>query len=582
LVSCRDGDGDIKISVLGFTAQVLLEGLGDTRKARRYLGKARALLKKSANATQMILIEQKEAVLLESLGEKRRAFKIYARIIERIGDQYTHLVGSYFHNAAKVALDLGKISWAEECLNRGWSLCREYEDIFSRSMLEFGFGYLHLFKGRWDAAEKHLNAARRIFEEMHWSRSVCIAIRQQARLERYRGNQQQAMELLGLMKQMAPGQLDQTAVLLEQTLVEAARRNYPAAKEAFNACREKAAKYFGHMGEMFCALATAEIKAGTGHRKEAASSLRRAVGLGRDFGFDGLLSCELRASPLLAELAKTLKGEADYLLTIPSYANESPQPFPRERLSVSLFGPPRVKIDGREMPTLFRPQTLRLFCFLAYRGELGTARDEILEALWPKSGAKQAVDSFHLALHELRQNLRKPLGKQSAAAILKTEGRYRIDPEIGVTIDALEFDRLVEKARTAEKGGDNGGAVKLLDRAASLKTGPFCSGWTDDWAMSLARLYDDRQLKALLKIGFLSAKAGDPEAGREYYEKALSLDPLCEEACRGLFRIYAGMGRVSEAERLYTELSKKMKKDLGTTPSTETVELMKTLKQKTA
>ena len=577
LASCRERDLDIKISILGFTAQVLLEGLGDTRRARRYLGRARALLKNSVNAAQSILIEQKDAVLLESLGEKRRAFKVYARIIDRIGDQYTHLVGSYFHNAAKVALDLGKSAWAEECLNRGWSLCREYEDVFSRSMLEFGFGYLHLFQGQWDAAQKHLETARRIFEEMNWSRSVCIALRQQARLERYRGNQQQAMALLGLMKQVAPGQLDQMAVLLEQTLVEAARKDYPAAKEALDACREKAVKYFGHMGEIVCALATAEINAGTGHRKEAVTALRQAVGLCRDFGFDGLLSCELRASPPLAEMSKALKDEADYLLSIPSYTTEHPQPLHRERLSVSLFGPPRVKIDDREVAILFRPQTLRLLSFLAHRGVRGAARDEILEALWPKSGARQAVGSFHLALHELRQSLRKPLGKRSAAAVLKTVGHYRIDPELGMTVDAIEFDRLLEQARIAENGGDGAAARKLLGRAISLHAAPFCSGWADEWVVAQARLYNDRFLKALLKLGFLSGKAGELETGRDYYEKALSLDPLCEEACRGLLRVYGSMGSISRAEKIYHEHARKLKRDLGIGPSKETVDLHETI-----
>ncbi|MDP2807901.1 MAG: hypothetical protein Q8O74_07180, partial [bacterium] len=135
LKSCAPENIDLKTSILGFTAQVWLEGLGNANKAKTCLNQARKLLKGTSNKMQAVYIEQKQSVLWESIGEKRKAFNIYQGIIEMIGDDYSHLVGSYFHNAAKVALDYGRYEWAGECLNKGQAVCRGYEDIFSESML---------------------------------------------------------------------------------------------------------------------------------------------------------------------------------------------------------------------------------------------------------------------------------------------------------------------------------------------------------------------------------------------------------------------------------------------------------------
>ncbi|MDQ7799616.1 MAG: BTAD domain-containing putative transcriptional regulator [Candidatus Edwardsbacteria bacterium] len=579
LKCCPPENSDLKTSILGFTAQVWLEGLGDSSKARTCLNQARKLLKGTANKMQSVYIEQKQSVLWESLGEKRRAFQIYKGIIETIGDDYSHLVGSYFHNAAKVALDYGRYGWAGECLNKGQVVCRGYEDVFSGSMLEFGFGYLYLFKGEWDRAQKHLEKAHDTFKEMNWTRSVCIALRQLSRLARYRGDPERARHYLELMKQQPLGPLDRIAVLMEQALICIYREQYGPARETLDSCRDQAIKYFGRMGEIVCHLAEAGIQAGSKKPKEAEGWFFKAVTLSKDYGFDGLLACELRASPILCRLAQKCTAEKAYLLTIPSFmaAEVKGQVKEGSGLRAELLGPPRIFGGEKEITNGLRRQAQQLLCLLAYHGERGLSREEILEAMWPRVKPKQGVDNFHLVLFEVRQGLQKSIGRSYGKAIVKEGGRYRIGPGLPVSNDVRAFEELLAGSREAERAGDAAAAKKLLGEALSLKRGEFCQGWTEDWVQGISRRLEELHQKALLKLGALHLRDGEPENSREYYELAVGRDELCEEACRGLIRIHGNKGDRNQAKALFTKLEKALRRELKSEPAPETVELYRTV-----
>ncbi|MBI5804657.1 tetratricopeptide repeat protein [candidate division TA06 bacterium] len=579
LKCCSPENSDLKTSILGFTAQVWLEGQGNASKAKTCLNQARKLLKGTSNNMQAVYIEQKQSVLWESIGEKRKAFGIYKGIIEMIGDNYSHLVGSYFHNAAKVALDYGRYDWAGECLNKGYAVCLGYEDIFSESMLEFGYGYLYLFKGQWDQAQKHLERAHDIFKEMNWTRSVCIALRQLSRLYRYRGNPEKALHYLELMKQQPLGPLDRIAILMEQALIDIHKKQYLPARESLDSCKEQAIKYFGKMGEIICYLAEAEIQAGFKKPKDAERWLLKAVSLSKNYGFDGLLACELRASPVLGQLAKKCKTEKAYLLTIPSFGNHAGKdPAPEiSGLRIELLGPPKILFGGKEITNGIRRQAQQLFCLLAYHGERGLSRDEILEAMWPRVKPKLAVDNFHLVMFEVRQGLLKNIGRSYGKAIVKEGGRYRLGPGLPVRTDVRAFEELLAGSREAEKTGDAVTAKKLLSQALSLKRGELCQGWTEDWVQRISRRLEDLHQKARLKLGALHLRDGELDNSLECYKQAIDHNELCEEAYRGLIRIHGAQGDLNQAKALFAKLEKALRKELKAEPAPETMEIYRTV-----
>lgn len=576
LKSCPSENSDLKISILGFTAQVWLEGLGDAKKAEANLAKAGKLLKNSSNNMQAVYVEQKRAILLESAGEKRRAFYVYKGIIEKIGDQYSHLVGSYFHNAAKVALDYGRIEWAEQCLVKGQSLCRGYEDAFSESMLEFGFGYLYLFRGSWVQAEKHLNKALRIFREMNWTRSVCIALRQMSRLNRYRGDLSGAMDYLEQMKQQPLGPLDRVAVILEQALIEIGQERFKQAAESLESCRESAIKYFGKMGEIMSNLAEAGILAGQNKKKEALNRLTKSVNIAKEYGFDGLLSCELRSNQVLARLAGSCREENLYLATIPSFSSKDIKPETICDLRFEFIEQPRILHHNKDISKELRHQAQELLFLLAYNRDRGLTREEILNSLWPSARTKQAVDNFHLLLFELRKGLQKIMGKNHGKLVVKESGRYLIDRSLRVESDVFELEKLWSDSKDAEMEGQKESAKQMLGLSLRLLRGDFCKGWDSEWVQETARKYEERREKIMLKLGTLHYRDGEYEQGLENYLNVLNSNNFSEEAARGIIRIYGTTGRMNEAKTIYNRLNKMLSKELGVEPSKETKDLLQT------
>src|SRR5207244_1222568 len=75
-------------------------------------------------------------------------------------------------------------------------------------------------------------------------------------------------------------------------------------------------------------------------------------------------------------------------------------------------------------------------------------------------------------------------------------------------------------------------------------------------------------------IADLEAEA-DLDRALTYARRAVSADPLREEAHQELIRLYAATGQPSDARRQYRELERILKEELDTIPSTSTRDLLR-------
>src|SRR5207302_4787759 len=74
-------------------------------------------------------------------------------------------------------------------------------------------------------------------------------------------------------------------------------------------------------------------------------------------------------------------------------------------------------------------------------------------------------------------------------------------------------------------------------------------------------------------------QAGDPEGALEYARRAVSVDPLREEAHYDLMRLHAAAGRPRAALRQYEELERLLREELEETPSAATRALAEELRE---
>src|SRR3954452_4855196 len=200
------------------------------------------------------------------------------------------------------------------------------------------------------------------------------------------------------------------------------------------------------------------------------------------------------------------------------------------QLEVRLLGTFEVRVDSRPVPAeaFKQRRATNLVKVLALAPGDRVARDEVLEALWPKLGADAAAAN----LHKAASHARNALGDREAVVL--RAGIVELAPRAEVTTDVERFE-----------GGDDGAYTGDLLPDDAYET----------WTQGPRDRLRERRLAALRP--------------QERWEEVLELEPGDEEAHRALMRRRAASGDLAGAARQFRLLRAALAQ-LGAEPSDET------------
>jgi DNA-binding SARP family transcriptional activator len=221
---------------------------------------------------------------------------------------------------------------------------------------------------------------------------------------------------------------------------------------------------------------------------------------------------------------------------------------------VRLLGALEVEVEGE--PVALPPGKPRsLFAWLALHPGLHPRR-ELAGRHWPEVLDSSARASLRSALWALRAAL-----GPAASELEATRDRVGLAAE--VKTDLGEFRRRLV-------AGDQVGAVDLC-------RGRLLSDLDDEWVLD-ARREHERELSAVLAELAAAADAGeDHVAAIRWARRWLGVDPLSEEAARGLMRMLAAAGDRAGVLTTYEQLRGRFRTELGIGPSEETRALVRDL-----
>jgi len=220
------------------------------------------------------------------------------------------------------------------------------------------------------------------------------------------------------------------------------------------------------------------------------------------------------------------------------------------RLSVFLFGPPRVERDGRPV----EPDTRKAIALLAYLAMTGHAegRDRLAALLWPDADDERARGALRRTLSALRTAL---------------GGEHLASDGLRVTLDRDALDCDVHRFRALLGAG-------RLAEAVNVYSADFLSGFAlrdsmefDEWQAAEADALRQELAGALER---LTHDERDAVRAIAYARRWLSLDPLNEAAHRALMRLHARAGERAAALRQYRECALALDRELGVAPHPET------------
>jgi len=237
---------------------------------------------------------------------------------------------------------------------------------------------------------------------------------------------------------------------------------------------------------------------------------------------------------------------------------------------IELLGVPRAKsigVDGVQGEVDIRlRRAWRGLALLALAPEHRVSRDELTRTLWPEADPARVRRNLSPTVYALRRSL----GDLGGRTPIEARGSvYTLSPHLAWTVDALEFERALERGRGAERGGDLGAARECWTRALALCRGPFLAGDEDPWVEEQRERFGRRRLELLRLLGDLYVRQGELEQALDAYRLSLAEEPLQEELHRVLLQIYARQGRRDLVRRHFDRFSRLLADDLGVEPGLE-------------
>jgi len=218
-----------------------------------------------------------------------------------------------------------------------------------------------------------------------------------------------------------------------------------------------------------------------------------------------------------------------------------------------LLGAPCLVVGGRRIA--LSAKDAALLCLIALAGPIRA--DRVATMLWPAVGAKQADTSLRQRLYRLRRDAGVPLLAGGTGLQLQETVRTdlaqaleRIDRDEHAAIEALlgdfDFDGLPELA---------------------------------EWLREQRRQWQEKCAAALAAAAARCENEGAVVRGLVYAQRLAEGDPLAEHAQRRLMRLHYLRGDRASAIAAFERFEQRLKDELGTRPSAETIELLATIER---
>ncbi len=239
-----------------------------------------------------------------------------------------------------------------------------------------------------------------------------------------------------------------------------------------------------------------------------------------------------------------------------------------EPVSVSMLGGFSVRMNGNEIDDSSNRmrKVWLLLAYLIYTRKNRTTQEQLLSLTQGTADVEDPAGRLKALFYRVRAML-DPLGNRAGHnLILHKNGSYAWNPEIPVTLDVEEFDRLCAGAAT--QSGDS--KLPLLLQALDLYKGDFLPKLSmENWVMPISAYYHQRYLEiASQALSILCAQSRYPEA-LAICNHALKIEPYSEELYQYRMRCLIATDDRAGAVAAYEAMSELLFDTFGVMPSDE-------------
>jgi len=313
-----------------------------------------------------------------------------------------------------------------------------------------------------------------------------------------------------------------------------------------------------------------------GRERSAINSLRYAMGVGREHGFKHFLWWQPSMMAKLCVRALQAGIEVEYVKDLIRQRNLMPEEPPLEvegwpwPFRIRAFGRFEVVKDGKPTSLFAKLQGKPMELLKALVGFGGDDIQEarLAESIWPRIDGDYAQRSLTTTLHRLRKNL----GIDQVVAL--RNGRLALDPRI-CWLDLRAFEELSKKIDSRLKSAASSVSTEcvkhLRERLLDLYRGPFMASEGDDPRfVGLRERMRNKFERCVSELARYFEAAGEWDQAVDCYIRSLEVDDLAEAFYRRLMLCYHALGRQAEAVDVYNTCKRVFNAELNIEPSPET------------
>lgn len=233
-----------------------------------------------------------------------------------------------------------------------------------------------------------------------------------------------------------------------------------------------------------------------------------------------------------------------------------------------ILGPLQVHEEGAEL-SLGGPQERELLALLVVGANRAVSVDRLIDELWPDEPPKTARN----IVQRYVSNLRRELGEAGALRLNTEHNGYSLRLEDGDSVDAFQFEELVERGEKLATE-DPEEAASQLSQALELWRGPPLGGVEAGATMSAeATRLDELRLHATEARIEAELALGRHRGLVAELEGLVQRHPLRERLRAQLMMALYRSGRQADALRAYAEAKQQLGEELGLEPSPELASL---------
>jgi TolB-like protein/Tfp pilus assembly protein PilF len=235
-----------------------------------------------------------------------------------------------------------------------------------------------------------------------------------------------------------------------------------------------------------------------------------------------------------------------------------------QHLKLEFFNGFRATGDDGKPLSFSSKKALALLAYLAVESDRAQPREKLAGLLWGNTGDERSRHNLRQAVAKIRQSLGDVLISESDA----------------LSIDTATCATDVDAFRTCRDVNDTTGLRQSLD----LYQGEFLHGLEtrepaySDWLADTRSRFRQEACDVAARLASQLAADKDQEGAIAALEDLLTVDPAYEPAHRELMRLYAEIGRRSDALRQFGRCCDALQRELGASPDDDTRTLYASLK----